>query len=115
MQPCPNRAEPRDRMPSWRGGPARVSSRPQCIADYFVLEYLRGREWCRASWKGAVSRSDRDVVQRHTGRGVRVDAEGVGQRAAHAAGALDRVEHLRVVGVGDALEPVDLANHEVSR
>jgi len=35
MQPCPNRAAPRDRMPS--GG-----------------EYLRGREWCWASWKGRV-------------------------------------------------------------
>jgi len=42
-------------------------------------------------------------------------AEGVGERPPHPARALDRVENLHVIGVGDALEAMDFADHQVAR
>src|SRR5213593_2713602 len=57
--------------------------------------------------------SDRNRRERGPDGGIGIHAEGVDQGSPDAGGALDGVDDRHVVGVGDSLETVDLADHQV--
>src|SRR5262245_53585246 len=68
-----------------------------------------------ASASAAARGAHRDISQDLAERWVGVGAEGIRQRSADPAPALDRVHDRHVVGIRDALEPMELPDHQVAR